>query len=375
MNKTPPPRAARQLLFERGMDVVLAILAAAVVLATAVPLLRLDAWWVRSLDFPRVQIFTLGAIVLAACLLRAPWSAPEAALVAALLLALAWQVRCIAPFTPLLPKEVRDGSARAGDAQLAVLVANVLMENRSAEGLLRQIRARQPDVVLTLEPDDWWEKRLSELDADYPHSVRQPQANRYGMLLQSRLPLEDASVRFLVDPEIPSIHARVRLASGARCRLHCLHPEPPSPTEGDSSTERDAELLVVAREVREHREPAVVAGDLNDVAWSRTTALFQKISRLLEPRKGRGLYNSFDARRPWLRFPVDHVFHSADFELLELARLEAFGSDHFPILVRLVHHPPARASQEAPAPGPGDFAEADEKVAKAAAPERNAAGS
>lgn len=350
------------------MDHALAAVALLVIAATLLPMVRHDAWWVRSFDFPRAQVLVVGVAAAAGLLLRRPWSGWETALFAALVLALAWQVRCIAPYTPLLGKEVRAARVRPGDAQIAILVANVLMTNRSAGELLRQVRERQPDLVLTLEPDAWWEKALAPLDVDYPHSVRRPLDNCYGMLLHSRLPLEDASVRFLLSAAIPSIHARVVLPSGARCRLHCLHPEPPSPTEAERSTERDAELLVVAREVRECDEPTIVAGDLNDVAWSYTTKLFQKISGLVDPRKGRGFYNTFDARRPWLRFPVDHVFHSTDFELLELARLGRFGSDHFPIFVRLVHHPAAEAVQEAPAADRRDVALAEEKIEKADAP-------
>jgi hypothetical protein len=35
------------------------------VIATVLPLLRIDQWWVRVLDFPRVQITIAGIAVLA----------------------------------------------------------------------------------------------------------------------------------------------------------------------------------------------------------------------------------------------------------------------------------------------------------------------
>jgi endonuclease/exonuclease/phosphatase (EEP) superfamily protein YafD len=160
------------------------------------------------------------------------------------------------------------------------------------------------------------------------------------------------------------------LASGARVWLNCVHPRPPAPGESDDSLERDAELLVVGHRIRDGFEahgsrPVVVFGDLNDVAWSRTTRLFQKVSRLLDPRKGRGLFPTFHARWPGLRWPLDHVFFSDDFRLVAMRRLGYVGSDHFPVYVCLSHEPPAAAEQEAPNADRKDLEEAQETLREA----------
>jgi hypothetical protein len=100
------------------------------------------------------------------------------------------------------------------------------------------------------------------------------------------------------------------------------------------------------------------------VAWSRTNYLFQRISGLLDPRIGRGFYNSFHAVYFFLRFPLDHFFHSTHFRLIELRRLAYFGSDHFPMFIRLSYEPEAERQQEAPQADASDEVEAEEKMKK-----------
>ncbi|MBT8445622.1 MAG: endonuclease/exonuclease/phosphatase family protein, partial [Gammaproteobacteria bacterium] len=146
---------------------------------------------------------------------------------------------------------------------------------------------------------------------------------------------------------------------GDRVRVHFLHPAPPSPTENPESGERDAELLILARSVAGGDRPVIVTGDLNDVAWSSTTRLFRRISGLLDPRVGRGMFNTFHAKIPILRWPLDHLFHSDHFTLKSIRRLPPIGSDHFALYTVLSLTPERRDQQDGLAPADGDEARAE----------------
>lgn len=350
------------------MKILLFALALLVLVTTLVPFLRREEWWIRVFDFPRLQAFVVGALTLGALpLLASPLGAAGWGVAGLLAVCLVVQAARIFPYTRLAPRQVKDAVGATPERTISLLVANVLMDNRDAERLLAIIRARRPDLVLTLEPDAWWERQLAVLEPDYPYTVKQPLDNRYGILLHARYELVAPEIKYLLKEGIPSIHTRVRLPSGDVVWLHCLHPEPPSPTEADTSLERDAELLMVGKEVRERDAPTIVAGDLNDVAWSDTTTLFQKISGLLDPRNGRGMFNTFHAEYPLFRWPLDHIFHSDHFTLLEMARESAFGSDHFPVFAKLYFQPSAAAEQEEPEADQDEREEADAKIEKAGA--------
>ncbi|EJS89093.1 hypothetical protein AAUPMC_11501, partial [Pasteurella multocida subsp. multocida str. Anand1_cattle] len=72
----------------------------------------------------------------------------------------------------------------------------------------------QPDVVLTLETDLWWEEKLASLEAHYTYTVKIPLDNLYGMHLYSRLPLRNTEIRHWVQEDIPSIYTEACLPSG-----------------------------------------------------------------------------------------------------------------------------------------------------------------
>lgn len=172
--------------------------------------------------------------------------------------------------------------------------------------------------------------------------------------------LRDVTLRKIVEDDVPSIWGAFKLPAGDRVRFAFLHPRPPQIAQ--DSDERDAELVLVAREVAGHEGPLIVAGDFNDVAWSYTMKLFQKLSGLLDPRIGRGFYSTFHAHYPPLRWPRDHAFHSEHLALVELRRLGGSKSDHFPILLELAVVPSAASEQEAPEAEAGDREQAEEII-------------
>jgi endonuclease/exonuclease/phosphatase (EEP) superfamily protein YafD len=343
--------------------------AALCIAATLFPFHKSEAWWVRACDFPRAQIAILTAATLAGILAFTEMAALSLLLAFALLVCLGIQLAVILPYTRLWPVEVKRTEAAAGPRAFSLVIANVLMENREVDRLKEIIWANDPDLVLAVETDEWWCAHLEGALPHHPFRIAHPLPNTYGMLLLSRLELIDPEVRFLLKPDIPSILTGVRLRSGEVITLYGLHPEPPAPSEAETSLPRDAELVLAGREVAESDKPTIVAGDLNDVAWSHTSRLFRRVSRLLDPRVGRGMYNTYHARYWPLRWPLDHVFVSDTFLLRSLERLPAFGSDHFPICIALDHAPAASAVQEAPPPDAEDRAEARDKLMRAGAAE------
>ncbi|GAB3726866.1 endonuclease/exonuclease/phosphatase family protein [Hymenobacter agri] len=344
-------------------------------LATLLPLLRHTAWWIRVCDFPRLQIVLALVLTLLAGLGLGAASAGrwQQGFLLALAVAAVYQVRRIVPYTRLVSKDVADSTrTHHPDAEFSLTVMNVLQYNRQGQLALDTVRAADPDVIMAVETDEWWHQQLKPLEETHPYTCHEPLDNTYGLLFFSRLPLKSCQIKYLLDDDIPSLHTHVQLPDGQTwVRLYGLHPKPPAPQESKTSTRRDAELLLVGKEVDRRDEPTIVFGDMNDVAWSHTSELFRRVSGLLDPRVGRGLMPTFHADYRLLRWPLDHIFVSPHFQVVDMRRLPHVGSDHFPIFVRLSYEPRHKAVQEANAEqaDAADRAEADEKIAEGFAEE------
>lgn len=345
---------------------LLYFLGGSIILFTLIPFVRSDHWTFRIFEYPRIQKLVVCFIILLLFIFYLRFDTLESTLfTVALILDMGYLLYKILPFTPVASKQMEAAANQLPGQFLSIMVSNVYQFNRRADKLLRVVKKSEPDVLLLVETDEWWKEAMNELKQHYPHNLLYPLDNTYGMLLYSRLPLEDTEVKFLIEDYIPSIHTKVVLRSGHRVQLYCIHPEPPAPNESIRTTERNAEILLVGKMAKACSIPVVVCGDLNDVAWSFTTELFLKTSGLLDPRRGRGFYNSFNARHVFLRWPLDHFFCSKEFRLIKLERLEHIHSDHFPMLIKVSLEPSAEHMQEGMELDQEEREEVEEKIEKA----------
>ncbi len=301
------------------------------VMVTILPVVETNEWWVRVWDFPRPQLF--GACIV--ILLLQFWLQPGVRLGSViisigLILAAAFHAWRIIAYTPVWPVEMADVELADIDDCITVMIANVYMENRQSHELLDLITEIDPDILFIVENDAWWSRELHSVSASYDVVLDQPQNNTYGLLFMTNLVAENVQRRHLSDPSIPSILASLQVPSGEAFNFYGLHPKPPR--LGQDTDIRDHELMVVAKEVRRENQPSIVGGDLNDVVWSHTTRLFKRVSRMLDPRKGRGLFSSYHAQYPFLRWPLDHLFATDSFQISDFSLLRDIGSDHFPVL-------------------------------------------
>jgi endonuclease/exonuclease/phosphatase (EEP) superfamily protein YafD len=316
-------------------------------LPTLLPMFSVDWWWVRIWDFPRAQLAVLYLIAIVLLMVSGRgWVRLATAIVLAM--CLVYQLTWIVPYLPLAPVHTLWATRVDNNSSIKILTANVLMTNRAADRFLAVVHRADADYLIVDEPDAWWEEQLRVLDDAYPYHTKYPLENTYGMIVYSRLPMLRSEVKFLVDPEIPSIHSLVQLRSGDAVEVIAVHPRPPLPRS--DTAERDAELILVGRQAKASRAATIVAGDLNDVGWSETTQLFQRLSGLLDPRRGRGLYATYHAEYVFLRYPLDHLFHSAEFRLRRMAVLDYFGSDHFPLFIELSYEPERAPEHDVPQP-------------------------
>lgn len=330
---------------------------------TAAPLIHTDWWPIRLWDFPRLQILATASF-LTIYTLALTWHCRlkqgSLALLGILLAIIAWQATYIIPYTSVWPHAI----PTATSSDVSILVCNLDKRNTQHDAVAQMLRDSQSDILILVELDQAWADALSDVRANFPHRSEIVLEDGLGLALWSKHPLDNPQIRHIVSDKRPSIFATLTI-NNHDVRLVAIHPTPPAlrvPHEDEryDSGIRDAELILLAKEVKDNPQANwIVAGDFNDVAWSRTTALFSRISGLLDPRVGRGLINTYHAQYPLMRYPLDHVFVSEHFAVRSFDRIETPGSDHFAVRVELALVPHASQKNQ---PDEDDAEEAAEII-------------
>ncbi|MDF9800887.1 endonuclease/exonuclease/phosphatase (EEP) superfamily protein YafD [Catalinimonas alkaloidigena] len=296
-------------------------------------------WFVRVFDFPLLSNSILLLLLSASYIFLAEnaFQGWRLAMIIGAMIALIAAAFKLYRYFPFVAKSTLPPLKNDPKRELSILNANVRQKNRKPERLQSLIEEIQPDIIIMHETNHRWNEQMAYLKADYPYHILVPQENTYGMLLYARLRIEEKEVANLCDEGVPSIHIQLQLRNGENVNLHAIHPKPPE--IGSHTHDRDTEIVYVGKLIGENDAPSIMAGDLNDVPWSKALILFRNLSNMLDPRRGRGFYNTFNAKFPLFRYPLDFINFTGHFRLVEMRRERHIHSDHFPLYVRLSYEP------------------------------------
>ncbi|MEC5167088.1 endonuclease/exonuclease/phosphatase (EEP) superfamily protein YafD [Flavobacterium sp. PL11] len=299
-----------------------------------------DSRYLKYLDFPRIQFFIISIILLIiAAIVIKKWLWYDYLLSVLLCIGLIINGSYLINYTVFVSKKVPTAMSMTGsDVKFSLLLSNVKMTNKKTKPLLDLVEKMKPDLVLTMEVNEWWNKKLKVLEGTYPYSQQTINEVTYGMILFSKFPLQNLHVNYLQNKNVPSFEMTLVLPNDQKIIIHAIHPVPPTHFKNlpDNKGQNEKVLDKLGQKIIRAKLPVLVAGDFNDVVWSHVNKITGTEDILFDVRVGRGFYNSFDAENFLIRWPLDHIFVTKEFRLNRLERLKDIGSDHFPMFVELV---------------------------------------
>jgi endonuclease/exonuclease/phosphatase (EEP) superfamily protein YafD len=283
------------------------------------------SWLLELLTHFRLQVACGSALLLAAAALRRhPVVSAAAAITAA------------ANLVFLLPYVWPQAqTARAAPHAIRILVANVGRKNEDYEAVRKLVASEHPDVVGLLETDRGWQHALSDVSMQFPYRVLRPESGAYGILLYSRLPLQEVAgspyryggVQTAISVVLDLLETRTTMVLA-----HLMAPMRPS--LGRLRADQLADLARMFES--DPNKGQILIGDLNITPWSPGYSILERHRGLANAALGKGYVGTWPTRPAFLRIPIDHCLVSDAFDVADLRAGPDIGSDHLPLIVDLV---------------------------------------
>lgn len=311
-------------------EVVIYSLVYFLIVATFLPFAKSKHWFFRNFDYIRLQVlFLLGFSFILSLFFIETNNYKIVTLIAAALSILV-QFKIISPYINLNWKEKKEDN---NNQVIKLLSCNIYQENRNYKAFIELVNKLNPDLILVMETDQEWVNNISILEKDYPYFEKAPFNNTYGMCFYSKLKINKVNTHFYLQEDRPSIEAHIQTENNQEFVFYGIHPPPPSPTEEETSKEKDGELMLIAKHIRTLKKPVIAAGDFNNVCWSNITTLFSTVSNLKDCRINNGFFSTFPVKPFFLRFPLDLLYCSNEIQIDKMLVKENIDSDHLPFYV------------------------------------------
>lgn len=288
-------------------------------------LLATGAFLVRTFIFHLGLVLAL-IVVTAACLKHARLAA----------FALPLWIVCHGPaLLSCLPRSAPSSDNPA----LKVMSANLLGSNTDTEGILAEITAFKPDILVLQEYRPHWHEALwTALRDDYPYFCFEIRRDNFGQALYSRFPFARRPETDLPlgDAATPQTRAVVRFG-GRELAVYNIHLMPPM---GVANARRHRqEFADLLDRLALEELPVVLCGDFN---FTNDSAFADDLARLgladVHRLCGRGRAATWPVVRFYRYLPglrLDHIFVTKECRGVESGVGLGRGSDHRPIRARV----------------------------------------
>ena len=247
------------------------------------------------------------------------------------LIALSLAILNMSEILPLYQKP--ELSASSEGAHFSLFQLNVLTDNQQFEQVLNEINRLDPDVVVMEEVTPEWYQALAAVRERYPYVVETLDRTSLGVMIMSRIPLEETELIDFNDGRLPSLVTELQV-KGKPVTLIATHPL--SPRNKTKFRLRNKQLYAIAQAFRERNDPLIMVGDLNITSFSPVFDRFIEQIDLYDSRQGFGVQPTWPGHA-WLvaRIALDHCLLSPDLRVTQRQLGSYVGSDHLPVYVEI----------------------------------------
>jgi endonuclease/exonuclease/phosphatase (EEP) superfamily protein YafD len=218
----------------------------------------------------------------------------------------------------------------AESASIRCMSINLLSSNNQTEAVRKAVEEAQPQILVFLEVNSWWQNELEkDLAADYPFVHARAREDNFGISMFSKLPFSDFEVIDLGE-QIPSLLATFD-NDGSPFHVLAVHFLPPS--RKVHTRRRDAAFEQLPIAIADLPYETLVIGDLNATPWCYPFRRLMAESKLQDSTIGFGLQPTWPTYMKLMSIPIDHCLHTAGIRIVNREVGAEVGSDHWPLLV------------------------------------------
>lgn len=286
-------------------------------------------WWADLMGYPRLHLSVIITVIGLYYVFRRELQLIFLAVLGLILNLLAAAIA--------LPNNGIIEAAATLPGSIEVATLNINVDNPNQGAIINWINEEKPDIVVLIEANREWLSITDKMLASMPYRSAADSSGRYGIIIMSRFPLDEAASTRAGPDSLPTLSAKAETPIG-QIQLIAIHPNPPISAEGFRA--RNQYLAQVSAMAQTTPMPSLIMGDFSTVPWSSG---FETIRNLpnLQPEIWR-MPATWPAKAGHFGLPLDNILLTVPYASMHrlvmdkvTAGPEIIGTTHRPVIAQV----------------------------------------